>query len=205
MPTDSQTGGARTTRRTSTPEEKKARVMREARSLFVRCGYHNVSIPDIVKASGVSIGAIYSYFPTKEALARQIHEEALVQFMILFHQRLAERVSCRDRLRAFAEVVLETTERDPALMEYLLFMRHGEFLPGLAPICFSRPFQMLREFVTEGVETGELHPGTPVVSAIAYTGVILRAAELRIKCILSEPLSDMAEELIANAWAAVRA
>lgn len=192
-------------RRNIGQEEKKSRVMREARRLFVQCGYHNVSMPDIVKAAGVSIGAIYSYFPNKEALARQIHEEALAGFMALFHQRLAERTTCRDRLRAFAEVVLETTERDSELMEYLLFMRHGEFMPGLAPICFSQPFQMLREFIREGIETGELHHGTPLVLAIAYTGVILRAAELRMKCILTEPLGSIAEELIDNAWAAIRA
>lgn len=192
-------------RRRIGPEERKSRVMREARRLFVQCGYHNVSMPDIVKAAGVSTGAIYSYFPTKESLARQIHDETLERFMALFRQRLAERTTCRERLRAFAEVVLETTERDPELMEYLLFMRHGEFMPGLAPICFTQPFQMLREFVREGIAAGELRAGNPVVSAIAFTGVILRAAELRMKCILTEPLDDIAEELIADAWAAISA
>jgi len=192
-------------RRRIGPEEKKSRVVREARRLFVQCGYHNVSMPDIVKAAGVSIGAIYSYFPTKEALARQIHDEALTRFMTLFHQRLSGQTSCRNRLRAFAEVVFDTTERNPELMEYLLFMRHGEFMPGLAPICFSQPFQMLREFIREGIEAGELHPGTSLVSAIAYTGVILRAAELRMKCILTEPLDSIAEELMDNAWATIRA
>lgn len=191
-------------RRKIGPEEKKLRVVRAARRLFVQHGYHNIPMPAISAEAGVSIGAIYSYYPTKEALARQIHDEALTRFMTLFHQRLSERTACRDRLRAFAEVVLETTERDPELMEYLLFMRHGEFMPGLAPICFSQPFQMLREFIREGIEAGELRRGAPIVSAISYTGVILRAAEMRMKCILTEPLDSIAEELIDNAWAAIR-
>ena len=65
-------------RRRTGPEEKKSRVLREARRLFVQCGYHNVSMPDIVKAAGVSTGAIYSYFPNKEALAREIHERVRI-------------------------------------------------------------------------------------------------------------------------------
>lgn len=192
-------------RRTVDPEGKRSRVVCVARRLFVQQGYHNVAIADIVKASGVSTGAIYSYFATKEAMARQIHEEALADFMAAFHQRLAGRASCRDRLRAFAEVVFDTTERDPELMEYLLFMRHGEFMPGLAPICFTQPFQMLREFIAEGIDAGELRKGAPIVSAIAYSGVILRAAELRLKCILHESLDTIADELVKRAWSSIRA
>lgn len=190
-------------RRIVDPEGKRIQVVRTARRLFVRQGYHNVAMADIVKASGVSTGAIYSYFPNKEAMARQIHEDALTEFMMRFDRRLKGRSSCRERLRAFAEVVLETTEHDCELMEYLLFMRHGEFMPGLAPICFTQPFQLLRSFVQEGIASGELRAGSPVVAAIAYSGVILRAAELRLKCILDEPLAAIADELIERAWSSI--
>jgi len=192
-------------RRTVNPVDKKARVVRAARRLFVQHGFHNTTMPAIVAEAGVSIGAIYSYFPTKEALARQIHDETLAEFMLFFDLRLAGRTACFDKLAAFAEVVLETTERDPELMEYLLFMRHDEFMPGLPPICFTGPFLLLQDFVREGIAGGELRPGNWLVSAVAYTGVILRAAELHLKCILTEPLAAIREELIADAWAAIRA
>lgn len=178
--------------------------MRAARRLFVKHGFHNTSIPAVVAEAGVSIGAIYSYFPTKEALARQIHEDSLARFLALFQKQLEGRETCAAKLRAFAEVVLDTTERDPELMEYLLFMRHEEFMPGLAPICFTSPFQMIQQFVREGVESGELRSGNWRVSGIAYTGIILRAAQLRLECILTEPLTDIADELIATAWSAIR-
>lgn len=38
--------------------EKMSRVLKAARRLFVKHGYHNVSIPRIVQESGVSTGAI---------------------------------------------------------------------------------------------------------------------------------------------------
>jgi len=187
------------------PEEKKARVMQTARRLFVQQGFHNVSIPAIVKESGVSTGAIYSYFPNKEALALEIHEQTLDEFNSLFCQRLAGRDTAYQRLRAFAELAIDLAETDPDVMEYLLFMRHGEFMKGTAPICFSEPFRMIRQIIAEGMQKGEILEGDVFISGISFTGAILRAVELRFRCVLDRPLHEIAEPLIANAWAAIKA
>jgi TetR/AcrR family transcriptional regulator, repressor of fatR-cypB operon len=186
------------------PEEKKARVMQAARRLFVQQGYHNVSVPTIVKESGVSTGAIYSYFPNKEALAHHIHEQTLDEFNSLFLQRLAGQETAYLRLRAFAELVFDLAETDPDVMEYLLFMRHGEFMQGAAPICFSEPFRMIRQIIAEGMQAGEIREGDAFISGISFTGAILRAVELRFRCVLDCPLHEIAEPLIANAWAAIK-
>jgi AcrR family transcriptional regulator len=175
------------------PQEKMSRVESTARRLFVQRGYHNVSIPAIVQASGVSTGAIYSYFPNKEALARHIHEKTLAEFQTLFQQRLEGRQTIYEKLRAFAEVVFETTEQNPDIMEYLLFMRHSEFMQDCSPICFTQPFRLIQGIVKEGIESGDLHQGDYFISAISFTGAILRASELRLQCDLENPFSEIAE------------
>jgi len=81
--------------------------------LFVTKGYHRVSIPQIVEASGVRTGAIYNLFGNKENLARTLQQQ----------------------LRAFAELVYEETDRHPITMECLLFMKRAEFMDGMAPVC----------------------------------------------------------------------
>ncbi|MBE0574721.1 MAG: TetR/AcrR family transcriptional regulator [Desulfuromonadales bacterium] len=184
-------------------EEKKHRVYLTARRLFVELGYHKVSIQTIVKASGVSTGAIYSYFPNKEALASYIHEQTLADFQTLFLERLEGRETTRDKLSAFAEVVFELTEQDPEVMEYLLFMRHGEFMQDCSPICFTEPFRLVQGIIKQGIEQGDIQADNVFVAGIAYTGVILRAAELRLKCVLERPLTDIAEELLIHAWKAI--
>lgn len=186
------------------PEEKRSRVMRTARRLFVQQGYHNVSIPAIVKESGVSTGAIYSYFPNKEALAIHLHEQTLDEFNWLFRQRLSGRETAYQRLRAFAELVFDLAETAPDVMEYLLFMRHGEFMRGAAPICFSEPFRMIRQIIGEGMKSGEIREGDAFIAGISFTGAILRAVELRFRCVLDRPLPEIAEPLIANAWASIK-
>jgi AcrR family transcriptional regulator len=191
--------------RTINPEGKRHKVLRVARELFVNNGFHNVSIPTIVRASGVSTGAIYSYFPTTEALARHIHDQSLKEFQEKFQARLEGKTNAHDKLRAFADTVFEITERDPALMEYLLFMRHGEFMQGTPPLCLSEPFQRVQEILKDGIAHGEIGTEDVFIGGIAYTGAILRAAQLRLQCVLETPLTEIADRLIAHAWAAIRA
>jgi TetR/AcrR family transcriptional regulator, repressor of fatR-cypB operon len=187
------------------PEDKAERVLSCARHLFVEKGYHRVSIPDIVSASGVSTGAIYNLFGNKENLARVLHTNTLERFQASFEERLRGRITTYEKLRAFAELVYDLTETDPAMMEYMLFMRHAEFMDGAAPVCLTEPFKLVREIVIEGMARGEVKKGDFFVCAVSYTGAILRPAQLRLECVLQKPMPEMAEEFIENAWAAIRA
>lgn len=191
--------------RTINPDAKYSQVLDCALLLFVKKGYHRVSIPDIVTASGVSTGAIYNLFSSKENLARILHRQVLDDFQQAFVDRLFDRHTAYDKLRAFAELVFERTDRDPATMEYLLFMKHAEFMDDMAPICMTEPFRLIRQIVQEGMTAGEIRQGDYFISAVTYTGVILRPAQLKLECVLQEPLCDMANEFITNAWAAIKA
>ena len=55
------------------PEREEAtrrRILRAARRVFVEKGFHRASIDDVVAACGLSVGAIYTYFPNKDELIR---------------------------------------------------------------------------------------------------------------------------------------
>ena len=67
--------------RTINPQAKAEQILKCARRLFVEKGYHRVSIPDIVTASGISTGAIYNLFGSKERLARTLHDRTLNDFV----------------------------------------------------------------------------------------------------------------------------
>jgi len=47
------------------------RILDAAVHVFAAKGYHRATIGDVVEASGLSVGAIYTYFPSKEALFLQ--------------------------------------------------------------------------------------------------------------------------------------
>ncbi|GAB4557609.1 MAG: hypothetical protein Tsb0017_12450 [Geothermobacteraceae bacterium] len=187
------------------PQQKMDKVIRSARTLFVSRGYHNVSIPQIVDDSGVSIGAIYHHFGNKEGLARNVHEQTLEQFQIWLEDALRDCHSVRQKLRAFSRLVLKTTEHDPEMMEYMLLIKHGEFLTDVPPICSTEPFTRIQEIIAEGIARGELRKGDCLLAAIAFTGVITRAVELHLSGVLGRQLTDIESNLFDYAWASIAA
>ncbi len=52
-------------------EMKRELILEEASSLFVKEGYENMKISELAKNTGVSVGAIYSMFGSKEGLYNQ--------------------------------------------------------------------------------------------------------------------------------------
>ncbi len=191
--------------RTINPEGKRKLILQTAHRLFVDKGYHRVSIPAIVEVSGVSTGAIYNLFGNKENIARTLHQELTSRFMRAFQERLRKQTTTYGKLRAFAELVFDLTETDPAMMEYMLFMRHAEFVEDMSPVCLTEPFKIVRNIVREGMARGDIKAGDYFISAVSYTGAILRPAQLHLECVLPKPLQKCAEEFISNAWDAIKA
>ncbi len=51
-------------------EATRQRILKAAREVFVEKGLDRASIDDVVAAAGLSVGAIYNYFPNKDELIR---------------------------------------------------------------------------------------------------------------------------------------
>ena len=50
-------------------------VLASARRLFTDRGYHDVTVPEIAKAAGVTHGALYHHFTNKQGLFRAVFEQ----------------------------------------------------------------------------------------------------------------------------------
>jgi AcrR family transcriptional regulator len=61
-------------------EMKRQKIIETAKSLFAKKGFAACSISDIVEESGLSVGAIYTYFDGKEDIFRAIIDEGWLQF-----------------------------------------------------------------------------------------------------------------------------
>jgi AcrR family transcriptional regulator len=191
-------------KRTINPEEKMSRVIQAARRLFVEHGYSRVSIPSIVKASGVSTGAIYSYFKDKEELAKRIHEQTIEEFYRLFQERLKGDETVYSVLKKFTELVCELTESDPTLMKYMLFMDHEGAINNVSPVCLTEPFRLLQSYLKQGIKLGQIRSDNYLIAGLSYTGITIRAAELRMEGVLNLPLTEICDELVENGWNAIK-
>jgi TetR/AcrR family transcriptional regulator, cholesterol catabolism regulator len=61
--------------RTYNPEQTRADIVRAALSLFEQKGYHGTSVGEIAERAGITKGAFYHHFGSKEELLQLIHDE----------------------------------------------------------------------------------------------------------------------------------
>src|ERR1700749_652219 len=112
-------------------DERRAHILAAARRCFIRDGFHQTSMQDLVREAGLSSGAVYRYFPSKDAMIVAIAEENLDEIVAIVQESVAhgadlgaalgaagEFASSRhtdDGFAAIALVVWSEALRNPAL------------------------------------------------------------------------------------------
>jgi AcrR family transcriptional regulator len=56
-------------------EARRRQILAAARACFARDGFHRATMHDVVRAAGLSAGAVYRYFPGKEAIVETLAHE----------------------------------------------------------------------------------------------------------------------------------
>jgi AcrR family transcriptional regulator len=180
-------------------------VLATALRLFTEKGYFNTSVQDVVRESGVSTGSIYHHFKDKEGIAKALYDGLVSRMGAAFEAIESQYRTPGDRCRAVIEYLFEMTETEPEIMAFMLYAKHREFMPEEAPICSSRPFELMRNMVSDAVDSGELLPLDPLVAATAVFGGALRMINLRLDGILDKPLPTYLDEVWQCAWRSVAA
>lgn len=63
--------------------DKKERLLKAARTCLHRQGFHQTTLSDIAKESGVPLGNLYYYFKTKEEIISAVVEDRTERFHVL--------------------------------------------------------------------------------------------------------------------------
>lgn len=183
--------------------DTRGRILQAALVLFTEKGYFNTSVQDISRASEVSVGSIYHHLGDKEGVARALFQSLTGRMETVIRQISSDHGSVHDRARALIRFLFDLTEAEPHVMEYMLHAKHREFLMGQAPICSSKPFEMMRDMVKEGINQGELVDVDTVVASNFLFGGPIRMITFRLDGLLPKPLPEYIDEVWSCAWRAV--
>jgi AcrR family transcriptional regulator len=80
-------------------QQRRAQILAAAMACFARQGYHATSMDDVVRESGLSVGAIYSYFPSKEDLFLTLSEDRAEQTLAYLKDLFARPGSVAEKSR----------------------------------------------------------------------------------------------------------
>src|ERR1700752_2644713 len=81
------------------PDIRRSELLARAAELFLHHGYDNVSLNDLIADAGVSKGAFYHWFPSKEALITTLAERSAGLQLTAIEESIARcRGNALDRL-----------------------------------------------------------------------------------------------------------
>jgi AcrR family transcriptional regulator len=106
----------------------KERLLRVATRLFARHGFEGTSVQDIVDAAGVTKGAMYHYYGSKDDLLYEVYHQLLTMQMSRLTDIVKGTGTAEERLRAAAIDVVESSLAN--LDDMIVFFRSLHMLPG---------------------------------------------------------------------------
>jgi AcrR family transcriptional regulator len=155
------------------------RIIRAAVDVFAEKGYHRATIADVVRRSGLSVGAIYTHFANKEALFLSSCDLISDQGLEELGQRLAPLATTEARLRAAIDYFVETVDEfdgGPGQAPLVAAWAEADAEPGVREMLVRRRERLVgaaRLLLQEGVARGDL-PSTLDVDGFArgFTGLL---------------------------------
>lgn len=183
------------------------RILEAALSCFVEAGYEQTTTARIGEQSGVSNGALFHHFPTKEAIADALYVEAMASYQEGLWELVRGRPrSARAAVRGTIAHQLQWTEANPDRARFLYMRGHldwdspqGERLQKL-----NRDLaDAYRDWMAPLIESGRVRRMSMLVLTAVVTGPVHAISRRWLAGQLQAPLVSYLDELADAACAAV--
>ncbi|MBF6354992.1 TetR/AcrR family transcriptional regulator [Nocardia higoensis] len=141
------------------PQERKRLILDRSAEIFARKGVSATTIREIADAVGVYSGALYHYFPSKEAIVTELIREYIEDLSNRCKQVLARNLPPVQRLEALAEIALATSEDYHGATS--IWRREGEYMrERVVEADMAATADMMeiawRDAISDGVAAGDL-------------------------------------------------
>jgi AcrR family transcriptional regulator len=159
-------------------QQVRDRIVEAAVRVFGEKGYHRSTVADVVRASGLSVGAIYTYFPSKEALFLQTCDLISGRSLEELAVRLAPLATTPERLAAALEYYVETIDEFEGKPGQVTLVRawaeaDDEAVRGMLARRRERLVGAAQLLLQEGIARGDLPSWLDVDAfARAFTGLL---------------------------------
>jgi AcrR family transcriptional regulator len=159
-------------------QDRPDEILDAALALFTDRGFAATKVDDVAAAAGLSKGAIYLYFPSKEALVEALVRRAMGPVADLAVTRLSERHEHpRQAIARAMQAVAAALSDDRVVAVPLLILREAPVLPHVAEVyrdaILLRVLPALSGLVADGVARGLFRPVDPDLAVRTLIGPLV--------------------------------
>jgi AcrR family transcriptional regulator len=143
-------------------QEVRDRILAAAARVFAEKGYHSSTIADVVRESGLSVGAIYTYFSGKDELIRLACDQVAARGLDELADRLSPATTTAERMAIAIRLYVETIDDydgDPGQLTLVQAWAEADREPGVREMLAARRERLVgagRMLIAQGVASGEL-------------------------------------------------
>src|SRR6266566_7221693 len=132
-------------------EEARSRILDAANKVFAEKGYHEATMEDIAKRLGVSKGAIYLYFSSKEDLFEAMVKTAPQAFKEILYSSFGDETNPVQSATQFFDKMLKLSASNPGLsFEILSEASRNPTLKRILKQNHAEYEEVLTSFLAEG-------------------------------------------------------
>lgn len=162
-------------------EERKTQILAAATKVFTERGFADARMDDIVTEAGLSKGALYWYFDSKDAIIISILDQIFDYETGHVRELLKRENSAKLKLEVFIETMVKDLEKMKPLMPiffdfWSLSLRKKTINQAIKKY-YQRFLNMIEPIIEDGIEQGEFRSVNVKETAVAigamYEGTIL--------------------------------
>ena len=147
---------------------RREQILAAAHACFLRKGLHNTSMQDLIKEAGLSVGAVYRYFKSKDEIIAAIAQGIVGGIRGQIDEIAGRRLPLIESLDQLVGVIDEQLGSEGGMPIALQVWAESTIDPGIRTIVFARYTELrdgVRVLIEHAVESGELPPDTDVEAA----------------------------------------
>jgi len=159
----------------SKSETTVANLLSAARSAFLAKNYAEVTMDEIAEAAGVTKGALYHHFRSKEALYLEMMHAYLQGMRELFRAALGELGTTKERLRRLTQSFLNLPPEQRDLMKLVrrdINIFRDPLREQLVRAYQATLPQPIEALVREGIDEGQLSPADARLLSWTYVSMV---------------------------------
>ena len=169
-----------------TKSPTKSRIEACALALFVQKGVHATTIKDIAQAIGLTEGALYRHFKSKDELAEILFLEGYAVCANDVLKFISQGATFEERVKAVVYYFCQQFDTNPELFQYLLLSQYSYNFDSKRRTIYLA----LLTLFEEAIESKKIPTPDPAFCVSIMSGIIFQAAIDRIHNKINRTMSE---------------
>jgi len=157
-------------------EERKSQILEAAKQAFSKQGIHKTRMSDIAESSGLSKGALYWYFDSKDAIILALLDKVFEPEIQEMEALLEDPRTAEEKLLTYAERggqdIINMLKWMPLIYDFFALAFRQKKIKEYISHYYKKNLALLEILIQQGIDSGEFKANNPQDAAITIGSII---------------------------------